>query len=394
MLKNFQLSLFILVSCVLISSCRTQPPERAQESLLGVQPQRGGVRHYDFAALQRDRFLARGDMHLKPDPEMAEEEEEEENNEELVLTPALKKRIELFPPRASVRNAESLRPSASSLHIITMKRWFVEKYKYRATMTTMFSPVASTKHTVASDGDAHVAALVEEPVMTMVGEVMNWRDVPAALKEIEEVIQKGGSVEVSGVWRLWCEHPGTMDHVQDSEVPDYSTFRHRSNPDHVFEIHPLTRFGSEDLSLTVHPIPDGYKTKAAKEAFEVYERLPCELLQDEQSITIKTVGVGYNYPECKLRVTQSPTQMLDGVGVQGEALDLDGRPVADHEIRFVFVQNSPPELALRGVRPGTVLHILGMPRVDLGVVAERVAAGSRLGANLPYEIVVVGVYQE
>ena len=68
------------------------------------------------------------------------------------------------------------------------------------------------------------------------------------------------------------------------------------------------------------------------------------------------------------------------------------------KVRMVLVKDSPPEDRVRSLRRGDRLHVFGLPRIDLSTVAWR-ARHSRdnpelLKLNLPYEIVIVGVYEE
>jgi len=62
------------------------------------------------------------------------------------------------------------------------------------------------------------------------------------------------------------------------------------------------------------------------------------------------------------------------------------------------VKDTPPEKMVKNLRRGDRLHVFGLPRIDLSVVAWRVKnsrnAPEILNLNLPYEIVVVGVYKK
>ncbi len=65
------------------------------------------------------------------------------------------------------------------------------------------------------------------------------------------------------------------------------------------------------------------------------------------------------------------------------------------KIDMVFVQGSQPEIAVHCKSKGETLHVLGMPRVNLYLVAERIKdGGEALAWPLPYEIVIVGVFEE
>ena len=78
-------------------------------------------------------------------------------------------------------------------------------------------------------------------------------------------------------------------------------------------------------------------------------------------------------------------------------LDLKGKQIVPN-VRMVFVKDSPPEYRVRGLRRGQRLHVFGLPRIDLSTVAWRARHSGDtpelLRRNLPYEIVVVGVYED
>ncbi|HKB71701.1 MAG TPA: hypothetical protein VKH46_12725 [Thermoanaerobaculia bacterium] len=85
----------------------------------------------------------------------------------------------------------------------------------------------------------------------------------------------------------------------------------------------------------------------------------------------------------------------DGRFVDAAALDLDGNRLVD-KLRMVFVKGTPPDRLIRDRKAGDRLHVVGLPRIDLAVVAWRARHGvenpALLNLNLPYEIVVVGAY--
>jgi len=83
--------------------------------------------------------------------------------------------------------------------------------------------------------------------------------------------------------------------------------------------------------------------------------------------------------------------------VNAAVLDLKGKQIVPN-VRMVFVKDSPPEYRVRGLRRGQRLHVFGLPRIDLSTVAWRARHSGDtpelLRRNLPYEIVVVGVYED
>ena len=62
------------------------------------------------------------------------------------------------------------------------------------------------------------------------------------------------AIPVTGVWRLWCEHGGDKAFVQGAAFPEPTN----TNPDHVFEIHPITAIGRLQLLGSFVPV-HGFK---------------------------------------------------------------------------------------------------------------------------------------
>ena len=63
---------------------------------------------------------------------------------------------------------------------------------------------------------------------------------------------------------------------------------------------------------------------------------------------------------------------------------------------MVFVKDTPPAEKVKTMKKGECLHVLGVPRINLQLVAWRVEHKNErpgiLEWNLPYEMVIVGVY--
>jgi hypothetical protein len=87
----------------------------------------------------------------------------------------------------------------------------------------------------------------------------------------------------------------------------------------------------------------------------------------------------------------------DGRFVNAAVLDLKGRLLVQ-KVRMVFVKDTPAEKRIRALRRGDRLHVFGLPRIDLSVLAWRAKHfrdnPEMLSLNLPYEIIIVGAYKD
>ncbi|MGB8064457.1 MAG: hypothetical protein WCF26_21390 [Candidatus Sulfotelmatobacter sp.] len=178
-----------------------------------------------------------------------------------------------------------------------------------------------------------------------------------------------------------------------------------SNPAHVFEIHPITKFGINDIAKTSfvpinkasapHDVPEDYQAYPASKAFGAYEKLQATIHVSDTSISITAKKTGYNYTEFLLEPVGKSVRGDDGTFVLANVYDVSDpeTPVTAAPRRMVFVGNTQPEAELRTLTPGKMLHVLGIPRINLAEVAA-VSSRGPVEMALPYEMIVVAVFPE
>jgi hypothetical protein len=279
---------------------------------------------------------------------------------------------------------------------IVLQNGFIEAYKDRATIDANFivDKAHERPNPPSKDGDLHIAGRADEVKLPMVAEIMNAKDETAAVNLVHALEGTGQAVPLSGFWRLWCEHGGTSRQVQGEALEAF----HTTNPDHVFQIHPVTNLNGRSLLGSLREI-NGFETKDAERAFTKYEDLFCEIVPKENSTVIRTRMAGYNYVEFAMSLSPEGERVVDdGRFAFAEVYDLDGELLV-RKRRMVFVKDSEPEIKTRSLPEGTLVHVLGMPRINLALVDWRCKEATREGGNkevltwsLPYEIMVVGYY--
>lgn len=283
--------------------------------------------------------------------------------------------------------------SASEI-AITLEESFIDACKDRATIDVMFTVDKADKraHPAFLDGDFHIAGRAPGIGLPVVAEIKNAASEKAALGVIRSVAGTGNPVGLAGAWRLWAEHVGSAEEVQGAGLSVIEV----TNPDHVFEIHPVTRVDGENILPSLHP-PKGYSPPRADIAFRSFESIKCRIIPGDGTVTVVMPKRQINDVEFLMEVGEDGQHVVeDGRFVNAAVLDLKGKRIVP-KLRMVFVKDSPPEDMVRGLRRGDRLHVFGLPRIDLSTVAWR-ARHSRdnpgLTQNLPYEIIVVGVYEE
>jgi len=281
---------------------------------------------------------------------------------------------------------------------VILKKAFVEKYKDRATIDATFLVDHAHKkpNAPAKDGDMHVAGRAPKEVgLPMVAEVINAARTQeqTAVNRIHAVEGNGTPVPISGAWRLWFEHPANSQTQFDTFPVAGNT-----NPDHSFEIHPITKFDSNDLSTSFQPIP-GFEPYAASKAFTSYERLTFTVSATSTAIVLTAKKSGYNYTQFRITLKGNPKKLDDGgFAVLADVFDTDSKETEDsiaENVRMIFVPDTPPlqQLVSSKLGDGDSLNVIGIPRLNLNAIFGFVSAGSGRPATrkLPYEMIIIAV---
>lgn len=276
---------------------------------------------------------------------------------------------------------------------LTLKNSFIEKYKNLTSIEAecVVDHSKGKPNAASQDGDMHAAVRCpKEIALPLVAEIMNARDHLDAIALTKKAEGDGSMVTIKGAWRIWNEHGGDQIFKQGGKIARAED----TNPDHVFEIHPISDLGEFDLRASFKPIP-GYKPKVAEDAFNRYENTRAKISPGRTTTTIVSPGIGYNYVEFQMQLNEKPYPVKDGSFAYARVRDWEGHLLLRKK-RMVFVKDTPPELAVRNKRAGDCLRVLGIPRLDLALVSWRArnakAEPDVLTWNLPYEIIVVGVY--
>jgi hypothetical protein len=281
---------------------------------------------------------------------------------------------------------------------LVLKKAFVAKYRNRATIDANFFVDHAHKkpNAPSKDGDMHVAGRAPKEVgLSMVAEVINAArsQEQATVNRIHAVEGTGTAVPISGVWRLWFEHPANSQ-TQFAEVPVASN----TNPDHSFEIHPVTRFDNNDLSSSFLPIP-GFEPHAASKAFASYERMSFTVSATSTAIVLTAKKSGFNYTQFRMQLKGTPKKLDDGgFAVLADVFDSGSRESEDslaENVRMIFVPNTAPlqQLLSRKLDDGDSLDVIGIPRINLNAIFDFVNAGSGRPAarKLLYEMIIIAV---
>ncbi len=276
---------------------------------------------------------------------------------------------------------------------ISLYRAFIERYKNRVTILTRFTVDKAMKspNPAFVDGDLHFSGRSPDVALPSVGEITNAASHQAAIDLVHRVEGKRTPLRVSGVWRIWPEHAGATPEVQGQPAPAYTM----TNPEHVFEIHPVLRINHIGLLDSLRPV-SGFKPGAAQRTFDIYEKATCMIRVEPRTVFIVTKTGLYNDVEFIMELVDARQEIVgDGRFVMASVRDLDGNLLVKR-VRTVFAKGTDPERAVRLLKRGARLHVGGIPRLDLAEVSRRVLDSRKnpavLNGALPYEIIITGVY--
>ncbi len=276
---------------------------------------------------------------------------------------------------------------------ITLNKSFIESYKNKTIIAVMLTVDKASKGAkpAALDGDFHIAGRAPEIGLPVVAEIKNSAFEKEALDIIHGFEGTNKPIRMSGAWRIWPEHAGKAEEIQGEELPGFDI----TDPDHVFEIHPVTRINDKSLLNSFRPV-EGYWPGNAGVVFKSFEKIKCSIMPEDKTITFVTRKGLFNDVEFIMEIGEDGQQVVeDGRFVNAAVLDLKGRLLVQ-KVRMVFVKDTPAEKRIRALRRGDRLHVFGLPRIDLSVLAWRAKHfrdnPEMLNQNLPYEIVIVGAY--
>jgi len=287
---------------------------------------------------------------------------------------------------------------------VALTKGFVKKYKDQATISTKFDIDKHHDHPNAigsgsQDGDIHIAGRDSVVKLPMVAEIINGAKETSALSELLKSTP-GQEVPLVGVWRLWFEHPGSEDQVQGATVATPKN----TNPDHIFEFHPIVKFNDIDVLNSFAPIKNDqaeFTGYPAAKAFDEYEKRPATITQSKTAIMITSNKAGFNYADFQMRLAGKPKDVGDGYIVVANIYDANAKtnddPVIEDVRRMIFVKGSQPADAVKNLSKGDKLHVLGIPRVNLNqvfAIASGLKGDEEYSDALPYEIIIVAILKD
>ena len=310
----------------------------------------------------------------------------------LLLGPLLLAQCASFGRKVTIAYGAVAAQVAQNEVQIELNRSFIETYRNRVGIDATFTvdAISERPNPAMFDGDYHFAGRAPEIGLRLVAEILNAGTVDSAVELVKEAKSSGTPVRLSGAWRVWPEHAFAAREEQGRPVREIPN----ANPDHVFEIHPVTRVGSMNLLNTVRAV-EGYLPGNPGRTIGIYQKAEYQLDIKPESVVLKVTTGLYNDVHFVMQVTNDkPVVVQDGRFVTAAVLDEEGTRLVER-VRMVFIKDTPPERAARSLRAGSRLHVWGKPRVSFAEISrfirESASSPALLEGQLPYEIVIMGV---
>jgi hypothetical protein len=278
--------------------------------------------------------------------------------------------------------------------VIELRKSFIDSIKNTVTLSSEYAidKAHERPNSPSKDGDMHVAGRDLKVGLPVVAEIMNAKKERDAVALVHQKEGSGETVDLTGVWRFWCEH-ATSNEEEFIQGTVYDPFD-SSNPPHVFEFHPVTRLEEFDLVNSLKPIK-GYEYKDPDMAFSRFANVRFQIEPQGDVVRMTTNGIGFNYIRFKLELNDDHPLMVDDGAFAFAKLLNDENHVICYKVRTVFVKNSVPYNTLLMMKKGDVIEVVGIPRINMALVGWRVensvSRPEALTWNLPYELVIVAV---
>jgi hypothetical protein len=296
---------------------------------------------------------------------------------------------------------------------ITFKKSFIEENRNRATMTlpdfqvrgthSHAKPIDETGKRSGDDGDIHCSGWSDTLGFALVAEISNAR---LAQNGVDELVDAKGKspIEVTGLWRIWPEHARQEPFSQGSEeIPVLND----TNPDHIFELHPLTTVAGVSVLPTFTEINDGqkeFKYKDATEAFDAYDTHEFSFRSTSKTVTVRTPAIGYNYVRFRVKLLETPSHALDDGGISFYAsvfadddVNAEAEVPITGKVRFILAPGTEPFNILTQKQPLDVVRLIALPRLNFALLSWRVAHKAQDPAianwTIPYEMLVLAVVE-
>ena len=280
-----------------------------------------------------------------------------------------------------------------------LRETLVKKHAKDILVTIQAIPghIGKRAHSIKRDCNLHVPLRSEDIKVAILGKIKNACSHPEGitathwsnkLKPLE-----GQSVKVKGVLRVWLEHPpkGGKRQCECDTLPRYTN----SNPNHMVELHPLTRLGSISFLKMTRSIQKGdtpYVGYRGGRLALTLNKMKIAIRRIEKAnkafIAIKGPKSSYNHWTVLAVVTGIAERRRDGHAFDVAVVHRDG--LIERQLRALTIKGTPADEGVETLEVNDEVVLFGIVRLDLAEI-EREAGAAWKTIPMPYELIVLDI---
>jgi hypothetical protein len=270
-------------------------------------------------------------------------------------------------------------------------------------------PLDASKPMSGDDCDLHVPLRSRDVHVPLLGEVKNACSMKPAGESrafwSERIDEEtfGQAVPVTGVFRIWLEHPPKGGKIQSEaqRVPAYTN----SNPDHQVELHPLLSVGSLDFTDHVQRIRDGSKVGHGYGPSELKKLLWLKkqggeerktisvrrmTIKDEPYIAIVGSKMDFNHWDLRGRVAEGPAPLEDGTRIRLDILQGNSVIPGALGIPAVSIKGTAADVRVSQLAAGEIVQFQALVRLYVSAILDKAGSNSK-DIELPIEFIFLDV---
>lgn len=275
-----------------------------------------------------------------------------------------------------------------------------QRDRVTVTVTAVVDHIGDRAHPLSEDCDLHVPLRSREIRVAFIGELKNaCSEKPQGTTQAfwsERIYEEthGRAAQITGVFRIWLEHPPSGTTVQ-SEAEPVPWYPH-SNPDHQVELHPLVRVGSLDFTGHIKRITQGGNAYTGSGATRlptiINKTLTIQRItnQGESYVRIRGTKTGYNHWNLRARIVGTSEALSDGTRIRLDILNGNQVVSGALGVSAVAVAGTVAAANLQSLAGGDVVRFQALIRIHLPTILDELDTAEQQ-ISLPFEFVLLDI---
>lgn len=274
--------------------------------------------------------------------------------------------------------------------------------KVITTITATVAHIGKNAHSLSEDCDLHVPLRSRDLEIPILAEMKNACSMKPAGEPNSYWSQKiydetfGKAVSVSGVLRIWLEHPpsGAVAQVEGERVQPYVN----SNPDHQVELHPLTQVGALDLRDHIKWIElngqryEGYGPDKLITVLNKTITVQRTTHDGVSYVRLHGPKTGFNHWALSARVVGTPTTLSERLLLRLDVLNGNSVVPGAISVPAVVVAGTEAFTKAQSLGNGNIIDFLALGRIYVPEVLSHVNSTPQ-DILLPLEFVLLDLEQ-